>query len=586
MATIVDWFNLGIHHLQQRRFAEAAGCFQQVVNLDPSQVEGHISLGNAMMFQGRFVEAAACYRQALALEPLHSHAYVNLGSALMNLDLFADAVASFREALRINPQHAPGYNSLGKALLSRGLNDEAEACFRQATRFDPSNAYPFLNLGHALKAQQKTPEALAAYRQALQRNPNLAEACIHLAHTHWDLGQIEEAIAWYQRGLKIDGGIPFANYSLANALGELGRLAEAVPYYRRELEINPNHIDTLGNLASALMRLGSLPEAYQFNELVLKQVPTEGKGLFRRALLRLLHGDFVNGWLDYEHRFAAGVAPPRIREPRWDGSELNGKTILVCNEQGFGDAVQIARFLPLLKERGGTVLFEVDTTLATVLTGIPGVDRLVPTGGPYPPFDCCIPMMSLPGIFQTRLENIPAPVPYLSADPALVSRWQKEFESLQGLRVGIAWQGNPSFGGDRFRSIPLKYFESVARVPGIALISLQKGPGLDQLADFQKHHRITSLNQRLTNFSETAAVLMNLDLVISADTAVAHLAGALGLPVWVPLPVVPDWRWLLQRDDSPWYPTARLFRQTKLDAWDEVFERIARELQKRLDVRR
>ncbi len=583
MTTIAEWFNLGCGLFSQGQFAEAASCFQQVLRLDSRQVEAHIGLGNAQLQQGQYDAAAQSYRQALTLVPHHVHAHINLGNALMNLGFFPDAVACFQEALRIDPEHTHAYYNLGKALLSQGLFAEAGSCFRQTLRLDPGNANAYFNLGHALKEQKQWSEAVACYRQTLVINPNRADAFIYLAHAHWDLGQIEEAIACFRQALQLNPQIPFAHYSLGNALGEAGRLTEAVHCYRQELQCNPDHLDTLGNLATALLRLRFLNESKQYNDNCLRLAPTDGRALFRRALLHLVQGDFLTGWPDYEHRWAVpGAPPPRVEGSRWDGAPLNGKAILVLHEQGFGDAIQFLRYLPLVKERGGTVIFECEPTLEKLLAGIPGVDRFVPAGGSYPSFDVSVPLLSLPGIFRTTVSNIPSKTPYLFADPELVSWWRKELGPKTGITVGINWQGNPSFGGDRFRSIPLRFFAPLARLPGVKLISLQQGPGADQLPEFQKQFPVVDLNRRLKTFSDTAAVMMNLDLIVSSCTSVVHLAGALGIPTWTMLQLVPDWRWLLGRDDSPWYPTMRLFRQSKFGDWHDVFERVARELQKLL----
>jgi hypothetical protein len=261
----------------------------------------------------------------------------------------------------------------------------------------------------------------------------------------------------------------------------------------------------------------------------------------------------------------------------WDGSDLHGRTILLWTEQGLGDSIQFVRYAPLVAARGGRVLLHVPESLAALLAACPGVGRVVTEDEPLPDFDCHAPLMSLPLLLGTTLESIPAAVPYLSADPARIERWRRELDGVAGLKVGVAWQGNPAHKKDRQRSFPLTRFEPIARISGVRLFSLQKGFGAEQL-EGGVSFPITELGSRLLDLTDTAAVLANLDLLICPDTSPAHLAGALGVPVWVALPFACDWRWLADREDSPWYPTLRLYRQERQGDWDPVFERITSDL--------
>jgi hypothetical protein len=269
-------------------------------------------------------------------------------------------------------------------------------------------------------------------------------------------------------------------------------------------------------------------------------------------------------------------------QPQWDGSELKGRTIFIFAEQGLGDTMQFVRYLPLVQQRGGRVVFQCQSGLKNLLSSAQGFDCLVPRDSPPPPFDIQAPLASLPGIFRTSVGSIPSGNPYLEANPQLVQHWRRELASLSGFKIGIAWQGSPTFRDDRRRSIPLACFAPLARGGSVQLINLQKGPGTDQLptvaGSFQVHHLGNRVDEASGAFMDTAAIMKNLDLVITSDTATAHLAGALGVPVWTALPMIPDWRWLLQRDNSPWYPTMRLFRQTRPGQWPEVFERMAQEI--------
>ena len=276
----------------------------------------------------------------------------------------------------------------------------------------------------------------------------------------------------------------------------------------------------------------------------------------------------------------------RFRQPRWDGSSLQGQTILLFAEQGLGDTLHFIRYAPLVKQTGATVIVQCQGPLLRLLSTCAGIDCLVPEDAEPPGFDVQAPLPSLPGLARTTLASIPAQLPYLSADPELRVRWQEALSGVRDFKVGIAWQGNTGHKRDRQRSVPLLAFLPLARIPDVRLVSLQKGPGREQLYEHPDHLAVLDMADQLGDFADTAALMSNLDLVVTVDTAVAHLAGALGLPVWVALPLCPDWRWLLEREDSPWYPSMRLFRQTTLGDWSGVFDRLTRALRQHVAATR
>ena len=270
---------------------------------------------------------------------------------------------------------------------------------------------------------------------------------------------------------------------------------------------------------------------------------------------------------------------PPHPQPLWDGKPLDGRTVLLHPEQGMGDTLQFIRYAPLVKKRGGRVIVECQRPLVLLLESCPGIDRLIAQGDPLPAFDVHAPLMSLPAILQTNLDTIPAAIPYISAPAALVRKWRDTLAPFDGFRIGIAWKGSPKYGRDRYRSFPLELFDQIAQIGGVRLISLQKGPGSEQVRDLAGRFPVVDfsgeLDQGPAAFLDTAAVMTSLDLVITPDTALAHLAGALGVPVWIPLAFAADFRWMLGREDTPWYPTARLFRQTKFGQWADVFDQMA-----------
>ncbi|MGZ5983257.1 MAG: tetratricopeptide repeat protein, partial [Isosphaeraceae bacterium] len=370
-----------------------------------------------------------------------------------------------------------------------------------------------------------------------------------------------------------------AHNNLGNALQDQGRFEEAITAYRQALHFRPGYVEALKHLGNAQRALGRLTEAIACYDEGLRHAPDHALLHMSRAMVWLQMGDFARGWPECEWRLRGqDLLIHRLPQPVWDGSELGGRTILLVAEQGLGDTIQFIRYAPLVARRGGRVVVSCARMLGQILATCPGVDQVIIEGDPLPEFACHAPVMSLPAILGTTLQTIPVEVPYLAADPSLVARWRDALDGIDEFKVGVVWQGNPVHTKDRERSFRLAQLEPVARVPGVRLFSLQKYFGLDQIEAVSDRFHVTGLGHRLDDFVDTAAVMRNLDLVISADSSPAHLAGALGVPVWMPLPYISDWRWMTDRDDTPWYPTMRLFRQRRFGDWDELFARLAREL--------
>jgi hypothetical protein len=409
------------------------------------------------------------------------------------------------------------------------------------------------------------------------------KALNNLGTTLLDLNRPAEAAAAFEQTLKLNPNYASGYCNLATALHKLGRLEEAVEHCRQALAIDPSGCESLNNLATIFIDQGKIDDALQAIEQALAINPDYAKARLNRAIAWLLLGDFRRGWPEYEWRWRTKAVLARdFRQPRWDGGDLTGRTILVHAEQGHGDIFHFIRYLPLVRRWSGRVLFECPAALHPLLSNCSGPDELLASAAPLPPFDVHAPLLSLP-----HLLNLPDPKdspspPYLIANPALIAQWQTELSQLDGCKIGINWQGNPKHTKDSRRSIPLAEFLPLAQVPGVRLISLQKGFGKDQLADVANNGLVLDLGSRLDEtagaFVDTAAALHGLDLVITSDTALAHLAGALGRPVWLALSAAPDWRWQLTGDATPWYPSMRLFRQSTLGDWATVFAQIAAEL--------
>jgi tetratricopeptide (TPR) repeat protein len=576
-------YNLGMAYEALGRPDEATASYMQALRLQPNSAEAHNNLGNVCFRQKNYPGAVAHYRQAIHCNPNYAEAHYNLAVACDATGQRDEAIDHCRQALRIRPIFAEACNHLGNILAHSKRLDEAANWYRQALRINPNFADAHYGLGNALDDLGRHEEAVASFRLAIGINPDSSNVCNNLGNSLVRLDRLDEAIPWFHEALRLRPDYAGAYYNLGIALDRLYRFKESADCYRQALRIQPNFADASNNLGITLAYQNDIEEGLGCIEEALRQQPDLALAHFNRAVLWLLHGDFERGWPEYEWRWAQLDVPRRdFHQPEWDGSDLAGRTILLHAEQGLGDTIHFIRYARLVKDRGGQVVVECQPALLPLLTGVAGIDRLVAAGSKLPPFDVHGPLLCLPRIFRTCLTCIPRAVPYLRADPALVEHWGKELEPLGGFKIGIAWQGNPTFRFDRRRSISLAQFAPLAQVEGVRLISLQHGAGTEQLAALEGQFPVLDLTHRLDKtagaFMDTAAIMMNLDLVISSDTAVPHLAGALGVPVWIALPLVPDWRWLLGREDSPWYPTLRLFRQTELEKWEDVFERMAGEI--------
>jgi Flp pilus assembly protein TadD len=506
------------------------------------------ALGLTLAELGRLEEALPCLDEAARLRPDSPTALHNLGVALAQAGRPQEAVGTLEGALRQKPDYPEACYNLGNVLRELGRRDEAVERFRQAVSQRPGYAEALNNLGLALTEAGRPGEAAVLLRQAARLRPGMKEAHNNLGLALADLGRFEEAEGCYERALALDSGYAEAHVNLGSSYKERGRTEEAVACYDQALCLEPR---------SASAR-------------------------YNRALALLQQGDYARGWPEYEWRWRRPQTPPRpFRQPRWDGSPLEGRTILLWCEQGLGDTIQFVRYAALVNARGGTVVLECPARMVPLLSTCAGVDRLVAEGEALPSFDVQAPLLSLPGLLGTTLVTVPAEVPYLHAEPQRVERWRKRLEEVQGYRVGVVWQGNPKFQWDRWRSVPLEELATLAEVEGVQLVSLQKGESVEQMRGLRRRVPVMELGEELDiegAFLDTAAVMKCLDLVVSTDTAAAHLAGALGVPVWVPLARLADWRWGRERADTPWYPAMRLFRQGRLGDWRPLFRRMAKRL--------
>jgi tetratricopeptide (TPR) repeat protein len=578
------------------REREALECFERALSLDPNLAAAHHNLAILLTRQGRHDLALQSFDRARALQPHQVGLHINRGNALKELGRLPEAAESYSLALALAPQSPEALHNRAVVYLLLSRHAEALRDYETLAALGKESAADSGGRGAALVALHRYGEALAPLERATQLLPAEAEGHIQRGVALLNVERHTEAIESFDRALALRPDVPEVLNNRGIALTATGELSEALGSFIRASVLAGPNADTLTNIGILLKMLGRHHESAASFDRALALKPNDSSAKFALAFLYLSLGEFALGWPLYEARFdvpALNNPRRRFKAPRWNGSEpLAGKTVLVHAEQGLGDVMQFCRYLPLLAAQGAAVVFEVMPSLRSLLHTLPGAIRIIGRGEPLPAVDYYCPLLSLPYALKTRLATIPAQVPYLAAEPERAAKWLERLRTLPGLRVGLAWQGNllvEKLVWARGRSMPLAALEPLAQVPGVSLVSLQKGPGREQLRDVPFADRILDLSTDLDTgedaFLDTAAVMAGLDLIISCDTAIAHLAGALARPVWTALTVSPEWRWLLERGDSPWYPTMRLFRQPTDGDWPAVVTAMATALYTRIAQR-
>ncbi|WP_411883849.1 tetratricopeptide repeat protein [Polaromonas sp. YR568] len=577
--------NLGVllknsRHTQDERDGAAAP--RDAAQATPGHARALNDLGNRHQTNRRPAEAEAAYRQALEAWPEYAEAHNNLGVLLKNAERLAEAEAAFRRALSLKPDYVAAWNNLGNLLqLGRRLA-EAEAAYRQALALKPDYAEACNNLGLLLQNSGRWPEAEASFRRAVELRPGYADAHQNLGNLLKESSQPVEAEAAYRRALALKPDYAEAHNNLGLLLKSDGRLAEAEATYRRALEFQPDRAEIHNNLGIMLKTNQRLAEAEAAHRRALEIAPAYVEARLSLCLLLLSTRRYAEAWPLYESRYAPErktlVVPfPSLPWPQWRGESLAGKSLVIWPEQGFGDYIQFVRYAPMLKARGVSRLTLLcRAPLAALLETVDGVDAVVTDESRLPAHDYWCFVLSLPLHFSVTAETIgEVPIPYLHALPARVARWQKHLPTA-GRKVGLVWKGSPGHGNDANRSLPgLASLAPLWRVSGVAFISLQKGQGEEEASSPPAGQPLIALGAQMEDFADAAAIVSRLDLVICVDTAVAHLAGALGKPCWVMLPAVDtDWRWGLEGSGSAWYPGLRLFRQARAQDWRAAIDEI------------
>ncbi|HTP96774.1 MAG TPA: tetratricopeptide repeat protein, partial [Burkholderiales bacterium] len=527
--------------------SQAEQSLRTLVAERPDDADAHNNLSAVLALRGDLAAAETHLRHAVALAPAQWQMRLNLARLLDRMQRHEAAAESYRSVLALAPDAVAAHVGLGVSLRALGRQSEAIACWERALAIDAGDAQARFHLGNACHHAGHEPGAIAHWQMAVQRDPALSEA-------------------WF---------------NLGNSQTAARAYPDAVESYRRALAVRPDWGEALTNLGIALSRCGELDEAIACYRRALERDPDNAYAHLDLGFALLARGDYAGGWPEYEWRWRAGAGiKPRdaeLNRPRWRGEPLEGRTLLLHAEQGLGDAIQFIRFAPLVAQRGARVIVECGRPLLRLFAGAPGVAGVCERGRALPQFAAHCPLLSVPLVLGVTLATLPAAAPYLHASPEEQARWRRRLSPGARLRVGLCWAGKQTFKHDAQRSLPFAALAPLAEAAGVHFVSLQVGPAAKQLRQSQDL-RVEEFGAELHDLAATAALVANLDLVISADTAVAHLAGALGVRVWLLNRYESEWRWMFGREDSPWYPTLRIFSQRAPGDWIGVIARVAEAL--------
>jgi tetratricopeptide (TPR) repeat protein len=587
---IPGMFAAALQHHQSGRVTDAQRLYRQCLTVNPRHADSLHLLGVVAHAEGRHGPAVELIGRAIAINAGEATYHANLGTALWKLGRLDPAISSYRRALGLRPDYAMAHFNLAAVLSKQERLIEAEECYRTALTFKPDYAEAWDNLGTVLKQLGKPDEAIASYRRAIEVNVNFAQAHNNLGTALLEQGRTEEAVGCYHTAINLKPDFPEAHFNLGTAIWELGRPDVAVASYQAALTLQPDNVDAMLNLGTALKELGELHQAATCYRKVLALQPQHPEAHCNLGIVLLALGELAEGWSEHEWRWQTPQlinARRDFTQPQWHGEASAGSTLLIHAEQGFGDTIQFCRYARQASQHGLRVMLEVQRPLVRLLRDLPGVDRVIARGDTLPAFDLHCPMLSLPLALDVTLEKIHPFKPYLHADPIQVTAWQKRLPEVIGAgpRVGLAWAGSPRNHSrglaavDRRRSLAPDRLAPLFQVADVRFFSLQKD-GPPAPAEL----KLIDVMEDMQDFADTAVLIANLDLVISVDTAVAHLAAALGKPVWLLDRFDACWRWFTGRRDSPWYPNLRLYRQPQPGDWESVLAEVTNDLRRFVDI--
>ena len=580
------------------RYSEAIINYDKAISLQSDNANNYSNRGVALQELGRLEEALLSYDKAINFDPNFAEAFSNRGVALQELGRLEEALASLDSAIFLKANFSRAYANRADVLQKLLRFNEALGDYDEAIRLEPNNAETHFNRGNAFRELGRFEEALVCYQSAINFNHHWPEAYCNLGNTLQALRQFDEAISSFSKAIELKADYAEAFSNRGNALQELGRLDESLNNYDAAIQIAPQLIDAYSNRGLVLEKLKRLEAAIESYDAAIQLDPNLGDVHFNKSLTLLLSGDFDKGWQEYEWRWKKDSSSQSKQDrffsyPKWLGDQsLKGKKIYLYSEQGMGDTIQFCRYVPLVSNLGAEIILEVQRPLVQLLKQIDGVNRFVAFGDEAPSMlDFHCPLMSLPLAFKTSLNTIPNNIPYLKAESTKVLYWQQKLNREKGFKVGLVWNGGfrsdqiKLWGVNERRNVPIRELSKALSNLKVTFYSLQKGEPAESEIKLLEHELWPNQNffnysNELHDFCDTAALIENLDLIISVDTSTAHLAAAMGKPVWLLNRFDTCWRWLLERNDSPWYPSLKIYRQDKMNNWDDVLDRVKTDLEK------
>lgn len=546
------YYNRGILHEKYDRHQEALADYDKAIELKPSYAKAYNNRGNVYKALKRYEEALSSYEYAIKLNPHHAEAHYNRGVILNELKRYQDAFNSYHQAIALKDNYVDAYNNCGNVVMELKRFEEALTCFQKAIEINPNYAYAYNGQGNVLM----------------------------------ELKRFDEALLSYEKAIALNSQSPDPHNGKSNALQELKRFDDAVTGYEKAIALNPASADTYANRGLAMQGMKNFDEALQNFDKAIELNPEMADPYWNKALLRILMGEYEEGWQLYEyrrHRSGKQESYPIYDQPLWLGQEsIADKILYIYPEQGLGDFIQFCRYVPLVEKLGAKVILKVPNPLYAMIKTMGLNAKIVRNDEKVDEFDFHCPIMSLPLAFKTTVETIPNNIPYLYSDQFKKSYWERKFAyASNSLKVGLVWSGSKDHKKDHDRSLRLEQLAPILDLP-VTFYSLQKEVREQDKITLSKLNQIQEDHEELNDFSDTAAMVDCLDLIISVDTSVAHLAGAMGKNVWILISYLPDYRWMLDRDDTPWYPTARLFRQPNVGDWDNAILNVRSALEKLL----
>jgi tetratricopeptide (TPR) repeat protein len=573
---------MGFAHHAKNEFHEASNFYQKAYLINPENFDVLQLIGALLSQTGKFLDAIGYFIKALDINPNHADCNYNLGHTFQQCNLFKEALSSYQKALLIEPNNLEALNNSGVILEKFGKFEESLQLYEKIIIIDSNFIQAYYNKANVLKTLRKYDEALKFYDKCIAIKPDYLEPYINRATVLKSINQPQEALKSLEQALAINPKNIEARSNYGNLLHDLNLLDEALKNHDVAINAKPECPEIYNNRALTLKDLQRTEESFNDYARAIELNPHYHEAIFNRSLLLLMTEDYRTGWKEYESRWESEAVKSTLGRferdiPEWRGEALiRDKKLLINCEQGLGDIIQFCRYVPLLEKKGAKVVLEVPNALFDIASSLQGISQIIKWGEPYSGCDYQCPLLSLPLVFKTEIDTIPNEVPYLHAKPQLIDSWKIKL-SDHGFKIGISWEGSKMAGGE-LRKIPLQMFKGIAKIDGVRLISLQKNQGSEQISDSGLSFKVEDLGSDFDSssgpFMDSAAVIKNLDLVITCDSAIGHLSGALGAPTWLPLIYAPHWIWLLDRDDSPWYPNHRLFRQMKPGEWGPVFEQI------------